>query len=137
MQSSTESDNNTCRIELRRTGIAAGVPVQRKSSQRKVEKHVYSLSIAADKYEIPFLQKFCEHHMLGSLNSSNALDVLEISDTCSNQSLKETALNFIVRNMEDIVFSARFDAFALKNPHLTVQITRASFMDIRNRRAGV
>ncbi|KAL0321789.1 UNVERIFIED_CONTAM: BTB/POZ domain-containing protein [Sesamum calycinum] len=105
--------------------------------KEKVEKHVYSLSIAADKYEIPFLQKFCEHHMLGSLNSSNALDVLEISDTCSNQSLKETALNFIVRNMEDIVFSARFDAFALKNPHLTVQITRASFMDIRNRRAGV
>ncbi|KAI3458435.1 hypothetical protein Pfo_015098 [Paulownia fortunei] len=105
--------------------------------KEKVEKHVYSLSIAADKYEIPFLQKFCEHQMLGSLNSSNALDVLEISDTCSNQSLKETALNFIVRNMEDIVFSARFDAFALKNPHLTVQITRASFMDIRNRRTGV
>ncbi|PIN13345.1 hypothetical protein CDL12_14030 [Handroanthus impetiginosus] len=105
--------------------------------KEKIEKHVYSLSIAADKYEIPFLQKFCEHHMLGSLNSSNALDILEISDTCSNQSLKETALSFIVRNMEDVVFSARFDAFALKNPHLTVQITRASFMDIRNRRPGV
>ncbi|KAK6156025.1 hypothetical protein DH2020_010273 [Rehmannia glutinosa] len=105
--------------------------------KEKVEKHVYSLSIAADKYEIPFLQKFCEHQMLGTLNSSNALDILEISDTCSNQSLKETALNYIVRNMEDVVFSARFDVFALKNPHLTVQITRASFMDIRNRRAGV
>ncbi|KAG8380930.1 hypothetical protein BUALT_Bualt06G0067800 [Buddleja alternifolia] len=104
--------------------------------KEKVEKHVYSLSIAADKYEIPFLQKFCEHQMLGSLNSSNALDILEISDTCSNQSLKDTALNFIVRNMEDIVFSARFDAFALKNPHLTVQITRTSFMDIKNRRTG-
>ncbi|XP_073315083.1 BTB/POZ domain-containing protein At3g56230-like [Primulina huaijiensis] len=105
--------------------------------KEKVEKHVYSLSIAADKYEIPFLQKFCSQHMLGSLNSSNALDILEISDSCSNQSLKETALNFIVRNMEDVVFAARFDAFALKNPHLTVQITRASFMDIKNKRNGV
>ncbi|GFQ04241.1 BTB/POZ domain-containing protein at3g56230 [Phtheirospermum japonicum] len=105
--------------------------------KEKVEKHVYSLSIAADKYEIPFLQKFCEHQMLGSLSTFNALDILEISDTCSNQSLKETALSFIVRNMEDVVFSARFDAFALKNPHLTVQITRASFMDIRNKRTGV
>ncbi|MCD7469001.1 hypothetical protein HAX54_007612 [Datura stramonium] len=105
--------------------------------KEKVEKHVYSLSIAADKYEIPFLQKFCAHQMLGSLNTSNALDVLEISDTCSNQSLKETALNFIIKNMEDIVFTARFDAFALKNPHLTVQITRASFIDIKNRRLGV
>lgn len=75
--------------------------------------------------------------MLGSLNSSNALDILEVSDTCSNQSLKETALNFIVRNMEDVVFSARFDAFALKNPHLTVQITRTSFLDIKNRRTGI
>ncbi|PSR93244.1 BTB/POZ domain-containing protein [Actinidia chinensis var. chinensis] len=105
--------------------------------KEKVEKHVYSLSVAADKYDIKFLQKFCEHRMLGSLNSSNALDVLEISDVCSNQGLKETALNFIVRNMEDVVFSARFDVFALKNPHLTVQITRASFMDIKNRRNGV
>lgn len=105
--------------------------------KEKVEKHVYSLSVAADKYEIPFLQKYCEHRMLGSLNSSNALDILEISDTCSNQSLKETALNFIVRNMEEIVFSSRFDAFALKNPHLIVQITRASFADIKNRRNAV
>ncbi|CAI9091823.1 OLC1v1021916C1 [Oldenlandia corymbosa var. corymbosa] len=103
----------------------------------KVEKHVYSLSIAADKYEIPFLQKFCEHQMLGSLNTSNVLDILEIADTCSNPSLKETALNFIVKNMEDVVFSDRFDAFALKNPHLTVQITRASFMDIKNKRSPI
>ncbi|KAL6980806.1 hypothetical protein U1Q18_022445 [Sarracenia purpurea var. burkii] len=102
----------------------------------KAERHVYSLSIAADKYDIPFLRKFCEHRMLGTLNWSNALDVLEVSDVCSNQILKETALSFIVKNMEDVVFSARFDAFALKNPHLTVQITRASFMDIKSKRNG-
>ncbi|CAK9135863.1 unnamed protein product [Ilex paraguariensis] len=104
--------------------------------KEKVEKHVYSLSVAADKYEIPFLQRFCEHHMLGSLNSFNALDVLEISDTCYNLGLKEATLNFIIKNMQDIVFSARFDSFALKNPHLSVQITRASFMDIKSRRVG-
>ncbi|XP_047307174.1 BTB/POZ domain-containing protein At3g56230 [Impatiens glandulifera] len=102
-------------------------------SKEKADKHVYSLSVAADKYDIRYLQKFCENRMLGSLNATNALDVLEISDICSNQTLKETALNFIVKNMEDVVFTARFDAFALKNPHLIVQITRASFMDIKNR----
>ncbi|XAR66004.1 hypothetical protein NMG60_11012039 [Bertholletia excelsa] len=105
--------------------------------KHKAEKHVYALSMTADKYNVPFLRKFCEQRMLAGLSSSNALDILEISDLCSNHSLKETALNFIVRNMEDLVFSARFDAFALKNPHLTVQITRASFMDIKNRRNGV
>lgn len=103
----------------------------------KIEKHVYSLSLAADKYDIPYLQKFCEHRMLGSLNLSNALDVLEISDSCSNQTLKETSLNFIVKNMEDIIFSARFDVFALKNPHLSVQITRASFLDIKSKSNGL
>ncbi|XP_021732661.1 BTB/POZ domain-containing protein At3g56230-like [Chenopodium quinoa] len=103
----------------------------------KVEKHVYSLSVAADKYEIHFLQKFCDRQMLNSLSSSNALDILEISDVCSNLTLKDTALNFIVRNMEDIVFSSKFESFALKNPHLSVQITRASLMDIKNRRNAI
>ncbi|XP_051138313.1 BTB/POZ domain-containing protein At3g56230-like [Andrographis paniculata] len=102
-------------------------------SKERAEKHVYALSVAADKYQIPFLHKFCEHHMLASLSSRNALDIVEIADRCSNESLKDTTLSFIVRNMEDVVFSPRFDDFALKNPHLTVQITRASFMDIRSK----
>ncbi|XP_027114146.1 BTB/POZ domain-containing protein At3g56230-like [Coffea eugenioides] len=95
----------------------------------KMDKHVFTLSIAADKYQIPFLQKFCQKQMLGSLSSSNVLDVLEIADTCSSSTLKENALNFIVKNVKDVVFSDRFDAFAVKNPHLTVQITRASLME--------
>ncbi|XP_074266964.1 BTB/POZ domain-containing protein At3g56230 [Silene latifolia] len=97
----------------------------------KVERHVYALSVAADKYMIPFLQKFCQRHMQTSLSSSNVLDVLEISDVCSNITLKTTALNFIVENNEDIVFSARYEAFALKNAHLSVQITRALLLDLK------
>ena len=94
--------------------------------KEKMEKHVFSLAIAADKYEIPFLQKICENEMLGSLNSSNALETLEISDTCSNQNLKDTAISFIVKNMKEVVLSPRFEDFVLKNPHLRVQITRAT-----------
>ncbi|KAK1355020.1 BTB/POZ domain-containing protein [Heracleum sosnowskyi] len=103
-------------------------------SKEKVEKHVYSLSIAADKYEIPYLQKFCENQMRRCLNLSNVLDVLEISDTCSNLILREEALNFIVRNMGEIIFLPSFEEFALKNPHLNVQITRASFLENKNTR---
>ncbi|KAI3519700.1 hypothetical protein L2E82_31971 [Cichorium intybus] len=106
-------------------------------AKEKLEKHLYSLSIAADKYEIPFLQKFCENRMLEILNTNNALDILEIADTTCNRNLKETALSFVVKNMEDIVFATRFDVFALKNPHLTVQITRASFLEIKNRRSDI
>lgn len=102
--------------------------------EEKMEKHVYSLSLAADKYEISYLQKFCERYMLRSLKSSNALNVLEVSDVCSYLSLKETALKFIVKNIEDIAFSDRYDEFALKNPHLCVQITRASLMEAKKNR---
>ena len=105
--------------------------------KEKMEKHVFSLAVAAEKYEIPFLQKCCANEMLGSLNASNALDILEISDTSSNQNLKETTLSFIVRNMDEIVFSSSHDAFAIKNPHLTTQITRASLTDIKKRITGV
>ncbi|XP_010256960.1 PREDICTED: BTB/POZ domain-containing protein At3g56230 [Nelumbo nucifera] len=101
----------------------------------KIDKHVYSLSMAADKYEIPFLQKFCEQRMLESLDSSNVLDVLEISEVCSNQLLKETALNLVVKHMEDVIFSTRYDAFAFKNPHLSVQITRALLIEMKNRKS--
>ncbi|XP_043817114.1 BTB/POZ domain-containing protein At3g56230 isoform X2 [Manihot esculenta] len=100
----------------------------------KIEKHIYSLTLAADKYEIPFLLKFCERYMLKTLVSSNALDVLEISDVCSNKILKETALNFIVKNLEDLVFSSKYETFVSKNPHLSVQITRAFLMDAKSRR---
>ncbi|KAH0994327.1 hypothetical protein GBA52_018191 [Prunus armeniaca] len=99
--------------------------------EEKMNKHVYSLFLAADKYGISYLQKLCESHMLKSLSTANALDVLEVADVCSCLTLKENALDFIVKNMHDIVFSAKYDAFALKNPHLCVQISRASLMDAK------
>ncbi|KAL1542233.1 BTB/POZ domain-containing protein-like protein [Salvia divinorum] len=105
--------------------------------KEKMEKHVSSLAIAADKYEIPFLQKVCEDEMVGSLNPSNALEILEISDTCNNQNLKDSVLSFIVRNMEDLVFSPSFDDFVLKNPHLSAHITRAIVTSNKKRKIGV
>ncbi|KAF7847104.1 hypothetical protein BT93_L3361 [Corymbia citriodora subsp. variegata] len=100
----------------------------------KMDKHVYSLMLASHKYEIPYLHKSCERHLLENLNVSNALDVLEILDFCSHQKLKDVVLSFVVKNIDDIVFSAKFEAFCTKNPHLSVQITRASLIDARDRR---
>ncbi|XP_024018364.1 BTB/POZ domain-containing protein At3g56230 [Morus notabilis] len=93
--------------------------------EEKMKKHVYALSLAADKYNIPYLQKMCERHMLDSLSLSNALKILEVSDVCSFRRLKETVLKFVGKNMREIIFSPAYDAFALKNPHLGVEITRA------------
>ncbi|EOY20003.1 BTB/POZ domain-containing-like protein isoform 1 [Theobroma cacao] len=97
----------------------------------KLEKHVYSLYVAADKYEIPYLQESCESYMLNSLNASNAIDILEIADAQSNKTLKETTLNFIIRNMKDIVSTTKYEVFASSNPALCMQITRA-FVDAKS-----
>ncbi|KAI3906329.1 hypothetical protein MKX01_028129, partial [Papaver californicum] len=64
-------------------------------AKENIEKHFCSLLIAADKYVIPHLQKFCEQQILSSLNSSNALKVLEVSEVCSNETLKLAALESV------------------------------------------
>ncbi|XP_028778818.1 BTB/POZ domain-containing protein At1g01640 isoform X2 [Neltuma alba] len=92
----------------------------------KMGKHVFALSLAADKYGIAYLQNQCEQHMLNSLSISNVLDVLEIADTCSNQKLKDTAMKFSVENIQEIVLSSRYEVFVHRSPHLTVQLSRES-----------
>lgn len=94
--------------------------------KEKLDKHVYALFVAAHKYEILFLQTYCEREIIRSLNTSNALDILEMSETYANPNikLKERAMSFIVGHFEDIVFTPRLDAFAAKYPHLVLQITR-------------
>ncbi|KAJ1417743.1 SKP1/BTB/POZ domain superfamily [Sesbania bispinosa] len=95
----------------------------------KLEKHVYALSQAADKYVIPHLLKYCEKYLLSSLSTSNALETLEIADTCSNHNLKETTLNFLVKNIEHMVSSPKFEAFVHRSPHLTVQLVTRAFVN--------
>ncbi|MCL7034004.1 hypothetical protein MKW94_007621 [Papaver nudicaule] len=94
-------------------------------AKEKFEKHFYSLSVAADKYVIPRLQKFCEQQILNSLDSSNSLKILEISELCSNETLKLAALKSILKYKDEIVRLPNFEEFANRNPQLMVQITRA------------
>ncbi|XP_010931325.1 BTB/POZ domain-containing protein At3g56230 [Elaeis guineensis] len=96
------------------------------------DKHLFSMLVAADKYNIPFLRKVCEHQILDLLDSSNALNILEVADVCSNRMLKDQAMNSIVKNVEDVVFSKRYEEFALKNAHLCVEITRALLMEMKD-----
>lgn len=95
--------------------------------EETLEKHVYALSRAADKYAIPHLLRHCERHLLSSLSTSNALETLEIADTCSNDNLKETTLGFLVKNIEHVVSSPKFEAFVHGSPHLTVQLVTRAF----------
>lgn len=102
----------------------------------KVEKHAFCLLTASHKYGILFLYKFCERHLIKSLNSTNALEVLGLADVCCSQPLQKTALNWILKNAEDITSSPRFDAFALKSPHLSVKITRGLVRNMKKLRGA-
>lgn len=93
-------------------------------TEERMNKHVYSLSLADDKYRIPHLLKFCERHMMKNLNSSNVLDVLEVASVHADL-VKRAALDYIVKNKRQILFSAKYEALALKNPPLCMQITGA------------
>ncbi|KAI3849750.1 hypothetical protein MKW98_026664 [Papaver atlanticum] len=92
----------------------------------KFQKHCRTLLTAADKYDIGDLQKFSEQQLVKLLNSSNALEILEISDVVSNETIKLAALKLIVQQYKEIVLPPSFDEFAKKNPHLGTQITRAA-----------
>ncbi|CAN0909864.1 BTB/POZ domain-containing protein At3g56230 [Linum grandiflorum] len=98
----------------------------------KLEKHVYSLTLAADKYEIPYLLTICQRHMLTSLSPSTALDVLEISDAVSSPTLKEAAVRCAVRKMEEVAYSEKYEAFVARNPGLAVEVTRAFLVDAKD-----
>ncbi|KAI3840836.1 hypothetical protein MKW92_033551 [Papaver armeniacum] len=96
-----------------------------KLAKEKFDMHFFSLALAADKYVIPHLQTYCEHHILEVLDSSNALKILEISEICSNEVLKVAALKSILSHAKEIYFSPGFGEFARQNPHLMVHIARA------------
>ncbi|XP_057739486.1 BTB/POZ domain-containing protein At3g56230-like [Arachis stenosperma] len=95
--------------------------------EETIAKDVYALSRAADKYAIPHLLRHCERYLLSSLDTSNALQTLEIADVCSSHNLKETTLVFLVKNIEHVVSSPRFEAFVHRNPHLTVQLVSRAY----------
>lgn len=80
-----------------------------------------------------YLREVCLHHMLVSLQSSNALDFLRIGHLYVIDELMEAALDFTVKNLEEVVFSDECEKFASKFPQLCVQITRRSLMDANRR----
>ncbi|KAI3983346.1 hypothetical protein MKX01_013413 [Papaver californicum] len=73
------------------------------------------------------LPEFNHEELDTFLDSSKALQVLEISDVVSNEKIKLAALELIVLQYKEIILVPSFDEFAKQNPHLVVQITRAAF----------
>eukprot|EP00249_Psilotum_nudum_P034633 c53947_g1_i1 orf=130-972(+) len=95
------------------------------------KEYTHALLLAADKYNIPLLIDVCESYMAATLNSSNALRVLELATICSATSLMKMAVSAVLRNYEDIIFSQAYEEFAVKNPMLSVLLTKALVQDLK------
>ncbi|KAG7536998.1 BTB/POZ domain, partial [Arabidopsis suecica] len=87
----------------------------------KLVHHVHTLYVAADKYEIPYLQEVCRNQLIASMKSSDVFYVFELAETHSDKILKDAVAEFISTNMEDISFSSEFISFVENNPALTVK----------------
>lgn len=92
----------------------------------KQKTYVRSLYLAADKYEIPYLRDLCRNELISSLNSSNVLNVIELSLIPLDEALYNSAAKFIIRNLRTICDSDEFKAFVGRNSDLSVEIMKAS-----------
>lgn len=101
--------------------------------REKLQKHVVGLFAAGDNYEIEYLREVCLHHMPASFQSSNAIDFLRIGYNYQLDELRDASLNFIVKNVEELVFSDKYEESASAFPHLCVLITRGCFMGANRR----
>lgn len=84
-----------------------------------------ALYLAADKYDISYLQVTCRNHFIASLSSRNVLDILELASIPSDTILKDAAISHIVKHMEEVVVPMKYETFVQRNPDLSVEITRA------------
>nr|VDC89907.1 unnamed protein product [Brassica oleracea] len=108
-----------------------------------LKKHVGSLYLAADKYEIPHLRDLCragcdlcragsKKHLISSLNSSNALNTFELAQIPFDKALNDAAFTTIKNNISSIANSAEFKLFVVNNPYLSVEIMKAFLVQPNN-----
>ncbi|KAG2331069.1 hypothetical protein Bca52824_002249 [Brassica carinata] len=88
-------------------------------------KHVQALYLAADKYDIQYLQDICRDILISSLSSENVLDILQLSTIPSDAILKAATMDFLIRKNTRMIFQKSFEKFALKDPSTTLEILQA------------
>lgn len=100
----------------------------------KLVHHVHTLYVAADKYEIPYLQEVCRNQLIASMKSPDVFDIFELAKIHSDKILIDAVSEFISTNMEDISFSSEFISFVENNPALTVKTIRGYVNKIKDGR---
>ncbi|KAF9114089.1 hypothetical protein BGX27_000142 [Mortierella sp. AM989] len=72
------------------------------------------LLLAADYFGVTDMRENCEEKVIGTMNESNVVDIL-FNIGCSFDTVKEAALDFIVKNMATLVLEGEDPFVAFKN----------------------
>ncbi len=70
----------------------------------KLDDHNIEKAInAANFFGMPTLLESCVHYIMGKINKSNCIEMLEFADHISNQVLREFAIKYITENLQTII----------------------------------
>jgi hypothetical protein len=76
----------------------------------------------AVKYQVSCLSQLMAHKLLGGLTTDNAADLLAVATMYSVDSLADSVLEFISRNVEEVMKTEEFDKLLEEYPKLAKKI---------------
>ncbi len=92
-------------IELPKTDIATMKALIEFAYTGKIqvtESNIENIITAANFYGMSTLVQKCVKYIMGRINNSNSIEILEFAERISNNDLKDFAMRFVVQNFEDI-----------------------------------
>lgn len=79
---------------------------------------------AADKYGLDRLKALCEEALYENLNIENSANMLVTADSCNACQLKIAVLNFMKKNISDVLESDGYESLTREHPKLGCEILR-------------
>ncbi|XP_073839858.1 TD and POZ domain-containing protein 4-like [Musca autumnalis] len=92
-------------------------------TNRKIpEEMAADLYYAANKYQLMGLKNMCENILRKTMDKTSVLDILLLAERSSNERLKTSALEYIIKYIKDIKKTPKWEEFQKTNPQLIYEI---------------
>ncbi|KAL7675130.1 hypothetical protein ACOME3_001399 [Neoechinorhynchus agilis] len=78
----------------------------------------------ADKYEVSDLRLLCEQKLVALIKSENAAEILLLADLCRSSVLKNEAIEFVARHVDEVVASEGWSKYVVCEHELVTQVLK-------------
>uniref|UniRef100_A0A0K0E8B6 BTB domain-containing protein n=1 Tax=Strongyloides stercoralis TaxID=6248 RepID=A0A0K0E8B6_STRER len=124
----TETQSNTLKIDDFRLEVV-------KEMLRYIYTDIYlnkvdmvtEIYMIADKYDIIDLKKIAEKHLIKTTSVDNSCKYLVLADTYSNDTLKKYCLEFVAKNVKEVIKKNDWKNFVLEHPLLLESLFKMAF----------